>query len=96
MHPRSPAVWELVAGGQELYPGQTAMQVILGVSQHNQRPEPVPGCPPALQQLMERCWSADPAARPTAEEVVEELRQLFVSLRPPPPSARPAAPPADA
>lgn len=61
--PAPAAVWEVVAGGQELYPGLTAMQVILQVSQHQQRPEPPADCLPALRDLMQRCWSHDAAQR---------------------------------
>ncbi len=63
VQPCLPAVWEVVAGGAELYPGLTAMQVILQVSQHEQRPETPQDCPPALKDLMQRCWSHNAAQR---------------------------------
>ena len=47
----------------ELYPGLTAMQVIIQVSQHGSRPDIPADCPPALAALMQRCWEADPALR---------------------------------
>lgn len=61
--PPAPAVWELVAGGQELYPGLTAMQVIVQVSQQQARPDIPEDCPPDLAELMQRCWHKDPAQR---------------------------------
>ncbi|PRW55899.1 kinase [Chlorella sorokiniana] len=85
-------MWEVVSGGQELYPGLTAMQVILQVSQHGQRPEPPADCPPALQDLMQRCWSQDATHRPTAEQVVEDLRQQLMAMRPAPHAAPPRPP----
>ena len=158
------AVWELVAEGQQLYPGMTAMQgsrarpgvllpcparaaapaaawahacpqrtrpaapshgvVILQVTQSGLRPTIPDSCPPALADLIERCWHNDPAqrcarlqghvpplhftdtqttpkhfcsvsglftallryapvpSRPTAAQVVEELRAQLNALRP--------------
>ena len=55
-------VWELVAG-EEPYRGMLAVQIILQVAQQGYRPPGPPTCPPALRDLMERCWSQDPAAR---------------------------------
>lgn len=89
-------MWELSAGGQELYPGLTAMQVILQVSQHGTRPDLPATCPEAMADLMQRCWHADAAQRPSAEQVVEELRQQLMALRPQPgrPHGAPAVQPA--
>lgn len=68
--------------GGELYPGLTAMQVILQVSQHSARPDVPEGRPPALVALMQRCWAQDPAQRPQAAEVVEDVRGQLMALRP--------------
>lgn len=40
------------------------------------------GMPPAYKELMQACWAADPAARPSFEFICEKLRELFSSLGP--------------
>ena len=47
------------------------------------RPLPAASTPPELQRLLEACWQRDPAARPTASEVVATLSQMQVRLRAP-------------
>ncbi|KAL4457609.1 hypothetical protein ABPG75_012474 [Micractinium tetrahymenae] len=84
-------MWEAVAA-RELYPDLMAMQVILQVSQHGLRPEVPASCPPALAELMQRCWAQDAAQRPQAAQVVEELRQQVLAMRLPAPAPG-AAPP---
>ncbi|PSC72637.1 kinase [Micractinium conductrix] len=84
-------VWEMLTAS-ELYPGLTAMQVIIQVSQHGSRPDIPADCPPALAALMQRCWEADPALRPTAAQVVEDVRQQLSALLAPQRPAATAAP----
>lgn len=38
------------------------------------------GCPPAMLDLMVRCWDKDPTARPTFTRVVEELTGMREGL----------------
>lgn len=83
-------MWELTTGS-ELHSGMGVMQIILQVSQHMHRPEVPENCPAALSNLMQRCWSQDASLRPTAAEVVEDLRNQLRAYRPQVPSApRPA------
>lgn len=56
--------------------------VILQVSQMGLRPAIPANCPHALAALMRRCWASDPAQRPTAAEVAEELRNQILAMRP--------------
>lgn len=37
------------------------------------RPLPAPGISPALEKLLDRCWAADPADRPSFAAIVVEL-----------------------
>lgn len=90
-------IWEILSAS-ELYPGWSAMQVIIQVSQHGSRPELAalpPGCPPALVDLMQRCWAQDPTQRPKAAAVVEDLRLQAIAAmavgRPQPQAAAGAA-----
>eukprot|EP01090_Pellita_catalonica_P003220 TRINITY_DN1286_c0_g2_i1.p1 TRINITY_DN1286_c0_g2~~TRINITY_DN1286_c0_g2_i1.p1 ORF type:complete len:514 (+),score=29.87 TRINITY_DN1286_c0_g2_i1:194-1543(+) len=46
----------------------------------NERPPISAGTPEALGQLMTRCWSPNPADRPTFLEIVEELKKLLRQL----------------
>ncbi|KAL4423545.1 hypothetical protein ABPG77_006568 [Micractinium sp. CCAP 211/92] len=72
-------MWELVSGTRP-YKGMSPMQVIVAVTQRGVRP-PVPeDCPPRLAALMQRCWDADPQARPDTGEVIRELLALGKSL----------------
>jgi hypothetical protein len=40
-------------------------------------PEPAPG----YSELMQRCWSVDPAARPTSRQLVGELQEMLMALK---------------
>jgi hypothetical protein len=40
------------------------------------RPEQSLSCPPALAALVRCCWAVDPAARPSATSLLEQLRAL--------------------
>ncbi|WIA07913.1 hypothetical protein OEZ85_007392 [Tetradesmus obliquus] len=40
-------------------------------------PEPAPG----YSQLMQRCWSVDPADRPSSRQLVGELQEMLVALK---------------
>jgi hypothetical protein len=40
------------------------------------RPEESLSCPPALAALVRACWAAEPAARPSAAGLLEQLRAL--------------------
>lgn len=43
-------------------------------------PELPAGVPEPLVALLRRCWALDPAARPSADEVVAEIKQLQVTF----------------
>ncbi len=58
-----------------------------------QRPAPSAGCPEVLHQLIEACWVHDMGKRPTAQALLDAIKQIRVAegaLDPPP---EPAPPP---
>ena len=61
-------VWEVLDGGVP-WAGLNPMQVGMQVMVQRKRPPPPAGAPPDLVGLMERCWSHDPAARPSFEAI---------------------------
>eukprot|EP01018_Ginkgo_biloba_P039929 Gb_25639 [translate_table: standard] len=74
-------MWELLTG-DEPYANMHYGAIIGGIVNNTLRP-PVPNCcDPAWRSLMERCWSADPSARPTFTEITNELRAMAASLPP--------------
>lgn len=46
----------------------------------NERPEPLEYAPPALNDLIERCWHKNPKLRPTFSECVEILKEVRIEL----------------
>eukprot|EP01018_Ginkgo_biloba_P004138 Gb_32796 [translate_table: standard] len=74
-------MWELLTG-EEPYASMHYGAIIGGIVSNTLRP-PVPNwCDPAWRSLMEQCWSADPAARPSFTEIANELRGMATSLQP--------------
>ncbi|OAD52465.1 Proto-oncogene tyrosine-protein kinase ROS [Eufriesea mexicana] len=68
-------MWEITSLGQQPYPARTNIEVLHHVRAGGRLPKPL-NCPPALHQLMLRCWSvAD--ARPSFKVCLENI----VSLR---------------
>lgn len=57
------------------YVGKTMIQVLMAISAS--RTLDLPGdMPPLLRHLVAKCWSADPASRPTAQDCVDILQEL--------------------
>lgn len=40
------------------------------------REDLVPGCPEGYMELVQKCWDKDPAVRPEASQVLEEIRLI--------------------
>jgi serine/threonine protein kinase len=51
-------------------------QILLAVSQNNRRPKLPKGTPKQLKKLLAKAWAAEPDDRPTAAELVKELKGL--------------------
>lgn len=72
-------LWELLTG-EEPYATMHYGAIIGGIVSNTLRP-PVPkGCDSAWKSLMEACWSADPAERPTFPEIARSLRAMGATL----------------
>lgn len=51
-------------------------ELAAAVAAEGLRPTLAVHAPPALQQLITRCWHLDPSQRPTAEELVSQLAAI--------------------
>eukprot|EP01018_Ginkgo_biloba_P033194 Gb_05520 [translate_table: standard] len=65
-------LWELITGMLP-FQNMTAVQAAFAVVNKGVRPTIPPDCPPALAEIMTRCWDANPDVRPAFREVVRML-----------------------
>ncbi|KAH6555203.1 hypothetical protein KP509_1Z274300 [Ceratopteris richardii] len=72
-------MWELLTG-EEPYANMHCGTIIGGIVHNNLRPTTPSWCDPSWKQLMERCWSANPADRPDFTAVASELRAIASSM----------------
>ncbi|XP_044463604.1 uncharacterized protein LOC123194465 [Mangifera indica] len=74
-------MWELLTG-EEPYADLHYGAIIGGIVSNTLRP-PVPeSCDPEWRSLMERCWSSEPAERPSFTEIANELRSMAAKIPP--------------
>ncbi|KAI5058650.1 hypothetical protein GOP47_0026820 [Adiantum capillus-veneris] len=72
-------LWELLTG-EEPYASMHYGAIIGGIVTNTLRP-PVPRwCDVAWRSLMEACWAADPAERPTFTEIANSLRAMEATV----------------
>ncbi|CUG90046.1 protein kinase, putative [Bodo saltans] len=76
--------YALVPQGTDLGLGTNGVEVVLAL-QKGCRPS-VTAIDPSYATLIERCWAAEPLARPSMGEVAETLRKLVACLVQPPPT----------
>ncbi|RZC58865.1 hypothetical protein C5167_006163 [Papaver somniferum] len=72
-------MWELLTG-EEPYDDLHYGAIIGGIVSNTLRPAVPESCDADWKSLMERCWSADPAERPSFAEIVNQLRIIAASL----------------
>jgi len=56
------------------------LQVALRVMNEGLRPTTPPNAPPAIQKLMEQCWSANPADRSNLASIWDTLGDIYLGL----------------
>eukprot|EP00252_Welwitschia_mirabilis_P006114 TRINITY_DN1682_c0_g2_i5.p1 TRINITY_DN1682_c0_g2~~TRINITY_DN1682_c0_g2_i5.p1 ORF type:complete len:175 (-),score=43.80 TRINITY_DN1682_c0_g2_i5:76-600(-) len=72
-------MWELLTG-EEPYANMHYGAIIGGIVSNTLRPSVPSWCDPAWRTLMEQCWSADPAERPSFTEIANRLRSTAQSF----------------
>eukprot|EP00250_Pteridium_aquilinum_P019241 c24360_g1_i1 orf=593-3931(+) len=72
-------LWELLTG-EEPYATMHYGAIIGGIVTNTLRPLVPSWCDPDWKSLMEACWAADPAERPTFSEIASSLRAMETTL----------------
>ncbi|WCJ29693.1 Protein kinase superfamily protein with octicosapeptide/Phox/Bem1p domain [Euphorbia peplus] len=72
-------MWELLTG-EEPYSNLRSEEIISGIMKGTLRLEIPSWCDPRWRSLMERCWSSDPACRPSFSEIAKELRAMSAAM----------------
>ncbi|CAI8591133.1 unnamed protein product [Vicia faba] len=72
-------LWELLTGTIP-YEDMNPIQAAFAVVNKKLRPIIPPNCPPAMQALIEQCWSLQPDKRPDFWQIVKVLEQFQSSL----------------
>uniref|UniRef100_A0A4X1SNE7 Macrophage-stimulating protein receptor n=1 Tax=Sus scrofa TaxID=9823 RepID=A0A4X1SNE7_PIG len=73
-------LWELLTRGAPPYPHIDPFDLTHFLAQGRRLPQPE-YCPDSLYEVMQRCWAADPAARPTFGALAGEVECLVAALR---------------
>ncbi|XP_057560724.1 macrophage-stimulating protein receptor isoform X3 [Hippopotamus amphibius kiboko] len=73
-------LWELLTRGAPPYPHIDPFDLTHFLAQGRRLPQPE-YCPDSLYVVMQRCWAADPAARPTFGELAGDVEHLVAVLR---------------
>ncbi|XP_072977341.1 uncharacterized protein [Typha angustifolia] len=74
------AMWEILTS-EEPYANMHCGAIIGGILNNTLRP-PIPErCDSGWRKLMEQCWSADPAVRPSFTEITDRLRSMSQALQ---------------
>nr|XP_051708378.1 macrophage-stimulating protein receptor isoform X3 [Oryctolagus cuniculus] len=72
-------LWELLTRGAPPYPHIDPFDLPSFLAQGRRLPQPE-YCPDSLYLVMQRCWEADPAARPSFGVLVGEVEQVVAAL----------------
>ncbi|GAB2218260.1 hypothetical protein Drorol1_Dr00001480 [Drosera rotundifolia] len=72
-------MWELLTG-DEPYGDMNTAYIIGGIVNNSLRPQVPTWCDPEWKSLMESCWSADPAERPSFSEISQRLRNMAAAM----------------
>ncbi|XP_063632988.1 tyrosine-protein kinase Abl isoform X1 [Cydia splendana] len=69
-------LWEIATYGMSPYPGVDLADVY-HMLEKGYRMECPPGCPPAVYELMRRCWQWNAPDRPTFHKIHHDLEHMF-------------------
>ncbi|CAG8604119.1 9773_t:CDS:2, partial [Paraglomus occultum] len=72
-------MWELSADNPPFYEDDSDSRDIIVKILGGERPRIIPGTPKCYEELMKKCWDADPSKRPTAAEVFDEILGFLVT-----------------
>ncbi|XP_060017811.1 macrophage-stimulating protein receptor isoform X2 [Lagenorhynchus albirostris] len=73
-------LWELLTRGAPPYPHIDPFDLMHFLAQGRRLPQPE-YCPDSLYAVMQHCWAADPAARPTFGALAGDVERLVAALR---------------
>ncbi|XP_061051355.1 macrophage-stimulating protein receptor isoform X3 [Eubalaena glacialis] len=73
-------LWELLTRGAPPYPHIDPFDLMHFLAQGRRLPQPE-YCPDSLYAIMQHCWAADPAARPTFGALAGDVECLVATLR---------------
>ncbi|XP_076985375.1 macrophage-stimulating protein receptor isoform X2 [Tamandua tetradactyla] len=73
-------LWELLTRGAPPYPHIDPFDLTHFLAQGRRLPQPE-YCPNSLYAVMQRCWAAEPAVRPTFGELAQEVECVAATLR---------------
>ncbi|MBV97520.1 Macrophage-stimulating protein receptor, partial [Eschrichtius robustus] len=73
-------LWELLTRGAPPYPHIDPFDLMHFLAQGRRLPQPE-YCPDSLYAVMQHCWAADPAARPTFGALAGDVECLVATLR---------------
>eukprot|EP00013_Stygamoeba_regulata_P012609 CAMPEP_0177667652 /NCGR_PEP_ID=MMETSP0447-20121125/22243_1 /TAXON_ID=0 /ORGANISM="Stygamoeba regulata, Strain BSH-02190019" /LENGTH=130 /DNA_ID=CAMNT_0019173909 /DNA_START=141 /DNA_END=530 /DNA_ORIENTATION=- len=71
---------KLLDGFPDVSQDDTPIQLAIRIWTEKLRPVIPKSCPPALAQLIRRCWSHSPQKRPTFDAITTELENLSLSF----------------
>ncbi|XP_047309270.1 uncharacterized protein LOC124912669 [Impatiens glandulifera] len=74
-------MWEIMTG-EEPYANMHFGAIIGGIVSNSLRPPMTEECDREWKELIETCWSPNPAARPSFTEVANKLRLMSMALHP--------------
>lgn len=60
--------------GEKPFLGLPLGSVVFSVIYSHARPDLPPDAPPRYADLVRRCWSSDPSARPTMSDILSDVR----------------------
>ena len=72
-------MWELSADSTPFSESDDDSREIIVKILGGERPKIVPGTPKCYEELMKKCWDADPSKRPAANDVFDEILGFLVT-----------------